>query len=156
MIYLPWSLLSEQLIKHVQRHELVIQKKMIAHYSVSTLVGLKKMGIFDHILKVEKQTLPDTLMERHVFNIDEKQCLIIIFKVKVSQSCPTLSDPMDCNLPGSSVHGILQARTLEWVAYPFCRGSSQRRNWTGVSCIAGGFFTNWVITTKLGVENAQD
>ena len=97
----------------------MIQKKMIAHYSVSTLVGLKKMGIFDHILKVEKQTLPDTLMERHVFNIDEKQCLIIIFKVKVSQSCPTLSDPMDCNLPGSSVHGILQARILEWVAFRF-------------------------------------
>ena len=143
MIYLPWSLLSEQLIKHVQRHELVIQKKMIARYSVSTLVGLKKMGIFDHILKVEKQTLPDTLMERHVFNIDEKQCLIIIFKVKVSQSCPTLSDPMDCNLPGSSVHGILQARTLEWVAVSFSRESSQARDRTQVSRIAGGFFTIW-------------
>ena len=77
------------------------------------------MDIFDHILKVEKQTPPDTLMERHFFNIDEKQCLITILKVKVSQSCPTLCDPMDCNLPGSSVHGILQARTLEWVAIPF-------------------------------------
>ena len=143
MIYLPWSLLSEQLIKHVQRHELVIQKKMIAHYSVSTLVGLKKMGIFDHILKVEKQTLPDTLMERHVFNIDEKQCLIIIFKVKVSQSCPTLCDPMNCNLPGSSVHWILQARILEWVAVSFSRESSQPRDQTQVSRIAGGFFSIW-------------
>ena len=41
--------------------------------------------------------------------------------VLVSQSCPTLCDPMDCNLPGSSVHGILQARMLEWVAVPFSR-----------------------------------
>ena len=42
---------------------------------------------------------------------------------KQRQSCPTLCDPMDCSLPGSSVHGILQARTLEWVAMPFSRGS---------------------------------
>ena len=61
-------------------------------------------------------------------------CLVI-------QSCPTLCIPMDCNLPGSSVHGILQARILEWVAMPFSRSSWPRdRNW--VSCIAGGFFTN--------------
>ena len=43
-------------------------------------------------------------------------------KVKVTQSCPTLCDPMDC-----TVHGILQARILEWVAFPFSRGSSQPR-----------------------------
>ena len=101
-------------------------------------------------------------------------------KVKVAQSCPTLCDPMD-----SIVHGILQARILEWVAFPFSRGifptqgsnpglphcnrilyqlshkgnttilewiaypfssgSSQPRNRTGVTCIAGGLFTNWAI-----------
>ena len=49
-------------------------------------------------------------------------------KVLVSQSCPTLCDPMDCSPPGSSVHGILQARILEWVAIPFSRGSSQPRD----------------------------
>ena len=43
---------------------------------------------------------------------------------EVAQSCPTLCDPVDCNLPGSSVHGILQARILEWVAISFSRGSS--------------------------------
>ena len=48
-------------------------------------------------------------------------------KVKVAQSCPTLCDPMDCGLSDSSVRGILQARILEWVAYPFSRGSS--RSW---------------------------
>ena len=55
-------------------------------------------------------------------------------KVKVTQSCPTLCDPM-----GYTVHGILQARTLEWVASPFSRGSSQPRNQARVSCIVGGF-----------------
>ena len=56
--------------------------------------------------------------------------------VKVAQSCPTLCDPMDC-----IGHGILQTRILEWVAFPFARGSSQPRDQTQVSCIAGGFFT---------------
>ena len=59
----------------------------------------------------------------------------------MSNSC----DPMDCSLPGSSVHGILQARILEWVSISFSRGSSQPRNWTWVSCIAGRFFTDWAM-----------
>ena len=53
----------------------------------------------------------------------------------------TLCDPMDCSPPGSSAHGILQARILEWVAFPFSRGFSQPRHQTQVSCIAGRFFT---------------
>ena len=64
----------------------------------------------------------------------------------VPQLCLTLWDPMDCSPPGSSVHGILQARTLEWVAMPFSRGSSQPRDQTHVSCISwitGRFFTHW-------------
>ena len=63
-------------------------------------------------------------------------------KVLVTQFCPTLYDTMDCSLPGSSVHGILQARILEWVAMPSSRGSSQPRNRTQGSRIAGGFFTS--------------
>ena len=62
-------------------------------------------------------------------------------KILVTLSCLTLCDPMDCRLPGSSVHGILQARTLEWVAIPFSRVSSQPRDPAWVSCIAGRFFT---------------
>ena len=61
----------------------------------------------------------------------------------VPESCPTLCSPMDCGLPGSSVHGIFQARTLEWVAMPFSRGSSWPRHPTWVSLIAGRFFTIW-------------
>ena len=56
---------------------------------------------------------------------------------KSLQLCWTLCDPMDCSLPSSSVHGILQAKTLEWVAIPFSRGSSQARNQTWVFYIAG-------------------
>ena len=58
-----------------------------------------------------------------------------------AQSCPTLFDPMNCSLPGSSVHGISQVRILEWDAISSSRGSSQHRDWTRVSCNAGGFFT---------------
>ena len=63
--------------------------------------------------------------------------------VLVTQSCLTLCDSMDCSPPDSSVHGILQARILAWVAVPFSRGSSQLRDWTWVSCIAGRFLTVW-------------
>ena len=62
-----------------------------------------------------------------------------------AQSCPTLCNPLDCSLSGSSVHGILQARILEWVAMPSSRGSSSHRDQICVSCTAGGFFTHCVI-----------
>ena len=58
-----------------------------------------------------------------------------------AQSCPTLCDPMDCSPPGSSVHGVSQARILEWVAISFSRGSSWFRDQTCVSCIADRLFT---------------
>ena len=63
----------------------------------------------------------------------------------VSDSC----DPVDCSLPGSSVHGISEARILEWVAISFSRVSSWPRNQTQVSCIAGRFFTNWAMREVL-------
>ena len=66
---------------------------------------------------------------------------------EVTQSCLTLCDHMDCSLPGLSVHGVFQARVLEWVAISFSRGSSKPRDLTHVSWIfpvppalAGGFF----------------
>ena len=65
--------------------------------------------------------------------------------VKLLQSCPTLRNPMDCSLPGSSVQGVLQARILEWVAIPSSKGSSQPRDQIHVSCGSrigrSGFFT---------------
>ena len=72
-----------------------------------------------------------------------KSSLNFLMLCLVIQSCPTLCDPMDCSLPGSSVHGVLQARILEWVAMPSSRGSSQPKDWTQVSCIKGRFFIIW-------------
>ena len=60
---------------------------------------------------------------------------------EVAQSCPTLCDPMDISLPGSAIHGIFQARILEWAAISFSRRSSQPRDRTRVSCIADRCFT---------------
>ena len=61
----------------------------------------------------------------------------------VAQSCPTFCDPMNGSPPGSSVHGILQARLLEWLAISFSRGSSSPRNQTQISHIAGRCFCLW-------------
>ena len=61
----------------------------------------------------------------------------------VTKSCLTIWDPMHCSPPGSSIHGILRVRRLEWVAMPSSRGSSRPRDHTVVSRIAGRFFTIW-------------
>ena len=79
-------------------------------------------------------------------------------KVKVSevaQSCLTLCDPVDCSLPGSSVHGIFQARILEWVAISFSRGSSWPRDQTWDSRIAGRRFTLWTTREAQSFRNKQ-
>ena len=71
--------------------------------------------------------------------------LLLFLKLwsEVAQSCPTLCDPMDCSLQGSSVHEIFQARLLEWVAISFSSRSSQPRDRTQVSHIAGRRFIIW-------------
>ena len=66
----------------------------------------------------------------------------------VTKSCPTRV-PKDCSPPGSSIYRIFQVRILEWVTISFSRGSSQPRDWTWVSCIAGGFFTSWATREAL-------
>ena len=72
---------------------------------------------------------------------------------QVAQSCPTLCDPMDCSLPGSSIHGVFQARILEWVAISFSSRSSRPRDWTQVSRIAGRGFTVWATSPVTWVLN---
>ena len=67
--------------------------------------------------------------------------------VKITQSCPTLCSPID--------YTVLQARILEWVAFPFSRGSSQPRDWTQVSHIAGGFSTSWATREALWCYNRK-
>ena len=68
---------------------------------------------------------------------------VCVLCVLVTQLCLILYDPMDYRPPGSSVHGIRQARILEWVATPFSSGSSRHRDRTEVSCMAGRFFILW-------------
>ena len=73
-----------------------------------------------------------------------------------SVSCSVISnsycDPMDCSPPGSSVHGILQARILEWAYISFSRGSSWPKDWTQLSCLASKFFTIWVTREALATS----
>ena len=74
-----------------------------------------------------------------LFSCNNKECVCLL----LAQLCLTLCDAMDWSLPGSSGHGIFQARILEWVAISFSRGSSWPRDQNWGSCIAGGFFTVW-------------
>ena len=82
------------------------------------------------------------LILSHVWKFFSNPCLDhdIVCVCEVAQSCPTLCDPVDWSLPGFSIHGILQARILEWVTISFSRGSSQPRDPTRVSCIGGRRF----------------
>ena len=117
-------------------------------FFVHCLLFLKYFQIFSVIyflapgLSVIKKGLPcqhDKESPPFFFYLDTVfYCVNLWKKVKVVQSCPALCGPMDY-----TVHRILQARILEWVAFPFSRGSSQPRDWTQVSHIAGRFFTSW-------------
>ena len=81
-----------------------------------------------------------SLLHRGASTAFQGVCWICLVKVLVAQLYSTLCNPMDCGLPGSSVHGILQTRILEWLAIPFSRGSSWPRNWTQVSCTVGSLY----------------
>ena len=101
------------------------------------------------VLRWENQRL---LAQHHKTN--QYKCVL------VTQSCPTLGDPWTVSPPGSSVHGILQARILEWVTIPFSRRSFPPKDRTWVSCIAGRFFTIWVTSIgsyikKLGSQTPE-
>ena len=77
------------------------------------------------------------------------------FEVKwseVAQSCLTLCESVECSSPGSSIHGILQPRILEWVPISFSRGSSRPRDRTQVSCIAGRRFNLWATREAPGTQ----
>ena len=76
-------------------------------------------------------------------------------KVLVTQSCLTLCDPTDCSPPVYSVHGILQARILEWAAIPFFSRSSQPRDWTQVFCVVGQVLYIWAYITIGCYQNQE-
>ena len=98
-----------------------------------------------HLLMPNSQSILPQLL----FPLSSHRCVLYgahnsCMHAKSLQLCPILCNPMNCSPPDSSVHGILQARILEWAAIPFSRGSSWPRDRTPISCgscIAGGFFT---------------
>ena len=105
-------------------------------------LGKKAMTNLDSILKSRDITLSTKvhLVKAMVFPVVLYGCESWTIKKaesesEVAQSCPTLCDPVHCSPPSSSVHGIFQARVLEWVAISFSRGSSRPRDQTQVSCI---------------------
>ena len=87
-----------------------------------------------------------------VFPLQSVGLVFIHACVLVCSVMLTLCDPMNCRLPGSSIHGISKARILEWVAISFSRGSSQPRNWTSVFCIARWILYHWVTMEALRLD----
>ena len=98
-------------------------KSLIQHYSLKASIIQRSAFFIDQLL--------------HPYMAIGKIIALTRWTFVSNESCPTLCDPKDY-----TVHGILQARILEWVAFPFPRGSPQPRDRTQVSCIAGGFFTS--------------
>ena len=99
--------------------------------------GDLQIGIWPWVSLYQKRLRP--------FSFRKKNPIEIISESE-SVRCSVMSSslrPMDCSLPGFSVHGILQARLLEWLAIPFSRGSSQPWDWTQTSCTEGSFYTIW-------------
>ena len=109
-----------------------------------------ELNLFDNLPNFPKNIL-SYLKIRTVSEISFKFLVLTIAFVyscevkwsELAQSCPTLCDPMDSSPPGSSIHGILQARILEWVAISFSRGTSRPRDRTRVSHLACRGFTLW-------------
>ena len=88
---------------------------------------------------------PYTKFTKFMYKTNESYWLDHYCCCLVAQSCPTLCNPMDCSPPGSSVHGISQASSLEWFAISFFRASSTPRNWTCISCIDRQILYHWAI-----------
>ena len=113
----------------------ILERRIILILIILITISQLILSQWDHVYKILDP-------EPCIFKADDDYLVILLLCVcvLVTQSCLTLRDPMDCSPTSSSVHGILQARILEWVAISFARGSSRSRDWTHVSCIAGRFF----------------
>ena len=120
--------------------ELIVSFKSCVSFKCTTLIQLYITHIFFRFFSIIcyckiLNIVPCSIQWVYLFSIRAHS---------VTQSCPTLCKPPDCSPPGSSAHGIFQARILEWIAIPFSSGSSWPRGWTHISCIsciAGEFFT---------------
>ena len=125
--------------------------KCKAHSHENLLEGARSSTLCSLSLSsVQQQHLPWRLTSNcplvellDTYNNSKCECLCCCcLLVLVTHSCLTLCDPMDCSLPGSPVHGILQVRIMKWVAMPSSKRSSRPWDRTCISCISGRFFTN--------------
>ena len=120
----------------------MIQKFNFYCYNSSPVSPLQISSILEKLCRCYQMFIFDSIFSSEFYS----QILSCVWREEVkwsevAQLCPTLWDPMDCSPPDSSIHEILQARLLEWVAISFSRGSSRPRDWTRVSCIVGRCFT---------------
>ena len=119
-----------------QTHVFCISKQIFYHsrkcYTQSR--GYQTFSINGHTGKCFRFYEPIQSVKTTQLYYSISKAAIVVMTVLVTQSCPTLCNLMNCSPPCPSVHGILQARILEWVAIPFSRGSSQTRDRTQVSC----------------------
>ena len=105
---------------------------------------IKDLNVRPETIKLLEENIGRTLSDiNHSKSLYDPSPRVMENESEVAQSCPTLCSPMDCSLPGSSVHGIFQARVMEWVAISFSRGPSWPREWNQVSRIAGRCFRVW-------------
>ena len=117
------------------------------------VVFIQSISSVQWLICVWLSATPWTAAQQASLSITNFQSLLKVkVKSEVTQSCPTLGDPMGYGLPHSSVHGIFQARVLEWVAISFSRGSFQPRDWTQVSWIVGRYFTVWATRKVQGLS----
>ena len=137
-------------VRSMNQGKLEVVKQEMARVNIKILgiselkqTGMGKFNSDDHYVYYCGQ---ESLRRNGVAIIVNKRVWNAV-KVKseseVAQSCPTFCDPVDCSLPGFSIHGILQARILLWVTISFYRGSSQPRDWTWVSHTGGKRFNLW-------------
>ena len=96
-----------------------------------------------HVTEEIKREIKENSRKKWQWKHDYSKPIKSESESEATQSCPTLCDHMDCSLPGFSVHGIFQARILEWVAISFCRESSRPGDWTRVSCTVGKCQNLW-------------
>ena len=108
---------------------------------LAQLYGFVKSHGIEHPLQILLYVKFKSRENEEIAQVPTKGNVCVSVCVLVAQLCPTLCNPMDCSLPDSSVHGILQAIIPEWVAISYSRGSSPPRDQTWVSYIAGRFFT---------------
>ena len=114
--------------------------EVIASSSRSCLSAFSSLYILHPMGQGKSCSLPQACFGASGLEADH---FVMLKWSEIARSCPSLCNPMDCSLPGSSVHGLFQASVLECIAISFSRGSSQPRDRTQVSRIVGRRFTVW-------------